>query len=338
MKTVLRSAAIIIGSIWLFYLLYGWYAYSLIPNFLNFLKEEAFNHLIFQTIVAFSLLFGGIFIGKPGSENKEPINKPIVFSTPNQLNKPEIKDELRFAGERSISNDAYKLFLSRKYNIEKNEIFNQYSCQERLFDTVDEAVAYAASLEKINSYNSYPPRGENVNSTNANDSYNSFKSKKWDIYAVCLVGIVGILSIFVVYLDHYNDAKISGSWGKGVPKSGVSNNINLSSKSYAYEPQVVELRGLLVSPKGESPDGSEVRFYAVELSDTINVIGDGSDSINSESVNGVKIVQLAGDKFETDQIKSNLGKTARLSGTLFHSHTVHHFTDVLMSVDSIKLN
>lgn len=57
-------------------------------------------------------------------------------------------DIASFAGERIISNDKYKLFLVDKYYIKKNEVLNQYVCDEKLFISVDDALAYAASIEE----------------------------------------------------------------------------------------------------------------------------------------------------------------------------------------------
>lgn len=48
---------------------------------------------------------------------------------------------------RDLGNDGYKIFLVKKYKIEKNEALGKMIVGERLFDTIDEALAYADSLE-----------------------------------------------------------------------------------------------------------------------------------------------------------------------------------------------
>lgn len=52
-----------------------------------------------------------------------------------------------FRGERVLSNDSYKLFLSKRYGIQKNDVFDKFVCQEKLFITIDEALEYANALE-----------------------------------------------------------------------------------------------------------------------------------------------------------------------------------------------
>lgn len=54
----------------------------------------------------------------------------------------------RFMGEMSVDNDAYKLFLVKKYNIEKNTTLDKFVANEKLFGTVDEAVVFVDGIEK----------------------------------------------------------------------------------------------------------------------------------------------------------------------------------------------
>lgn len=54
----------------------------------------------------------------------------------------------RFMGEMSVDNDAYKLFLVKKYNIEKNTTLDKFVANEKLFGTVDEAIVYVDGIEK----------------------------------------------------------------------------------------------------------------------------------------------------------------------------------------------
>lgn len=53
-----------------------------------------------------------------------------------------------FNGERKIENDKYKIYLVDKYKIKKNDVLNQYVCEERLFATVDEALAHASFIDE----------------------------------------------------------------------------------------------------------------------------------------------------------------------------------------------
>jgi uncharacterized membrane protein YhaH (DUF805 family) len=53
-----------------------------------------------------------------------------------------------FVGEKDFTNDAYKIYLTKAYQIEKNDTLGKFVCTERLFSTVDEALVYADHLEK----------------------------------------------------------------------------------------------------------------------------------------------------------------------------------------------
>lgn len=48
---------------------------------------------------------------------------------------------------RNLTDDGYRIFLVKKYKIEKNDALGKMIVGERLFDTIDEALAYADSLE-----------------------------------------------------------------------------------------------------------------------------------------------------------------------------------------------
>jgi len=45
-----------------------------------------------------------------------------------------------------ITNDAYRIFLTKKYGIEKNLALNKIICGNSLFDNIDDALIYADSL------------------------------------------------------------------------------------------------------------------------------------------------------------------------------------------------
>jgi hypothetical protein len=140
--------------------------------------------------------------------------------------------------------------------------------------------------------------------------------------------IVAVVTLFIVlgfgYKSTLNDA---------VDRKPFS-----SDGSYSYEPSIVSLDGVLVTPKGEAPNGRFVQYYAVELTSPIKVNGDKSDPINYDTIHDVRIIQLTGDSSVINQIKSNKGRKVNLKGTLFHSHSGHHFTTVLMTVQSVNLN
>lgn len=49
--------------------------------------------------------------------------------------------------EPDLTISKYKLWLADKYNIKKNELFNQYEVEDELRDTLEDAIAYAHELD-----------------------------------------------------------------------------------------------------------------------------------------------------------------------------------------------
>ena len=70
----------------------------------------------------------------------------VIVLKPNEVE--EVAEELKFLGDRDLSNDAYKIFLSKKYDIQKNDVFSKFVCQENMFPTIDEALIYAHDFEQ----------------------------------------------------------------------------------------------------------------------------------------------------------------------------------------------
>jgi len=111
----------------------------------------------------------------------------------------------------------------------------------------------------------------------------------------------------------------------------------------SYEPEVVELDGQLVVQSkygppnyGEDPKTDlKVRVPVLVLRQRVSVIGDRGDGHNSQTVYGARQIQLAFGVGETSH-KALIGKQVVVTGTLFHAHTGHHYTDVVMTVRSIE--
>jgi hypothetical protein len=111
----------------------------------------------------------------------------------------------------------------------------------------------------------------------------------------------------------------------------------------SYEPASVELEGrLIVQTKygppnfGENPKTDKrVKVPIVVLTKAINVRGTPGAGHNATSVEGARRIQLV----FTDpamSYKSLVGKDIVVKGTLFHAETGGHYTDVLISVQSIE--
>ena len=111
----------------------------------------------------------------------------------------------------------------------------------------------------------------------------------------------------------------------------------------SYEPETVELQGRLIlqwkfgPPNyGEEPKTDrQGRVPILVLTDAINVRGNPQDAINSKSVQGIRRVQLAFSDIGTSY-RHLVGKDVVAKGTLFHAHTGHHYTDVVLMLRSIE--
>jgi hypothetical protein len=56
--------------------------------------------------------------------------------------------DTEFSGDKSLDNDSYLIFLTKKYAIEKNGVLDKFICAEKLFNNIEEALGYADELEK----------------------------------------------------------------------------------------------------------------------------------------------------------------------------------------------
>jgi uncharacterized protein YecT (DUF1311 family) len=111
----------------------------------------------------------------------------------------------------------------------------------------------------------------------------------------------------------------------------------------SYEPATVELEGRLVTQLkygppnyGEQPKTDQKgKVPILVLTDPINVRGVPGHFYNAESVEGIRQIQLAFINI-APVYKELIGKDVIVKGTLFHAHTGHHYTDVVLDVRSIE--
>lgn len=59
----------------------------------------------------------------------------------------EPKKKLTYTGQDDLENDSYKIYLTEKYVIIKNDVLSKYVLGEQLFESVDEALLKAHQLE-----------------------------------------------------------------------------------------------------------------------------------------------------------------------------------------------
>jgi len=52
-----------------------------------------------------------------------------------------------FVGSKDLSNDAYRLYLTKKYDVEKNSTLEKFSCGGAVFENLESALEYACKLD-----------------------------------------------------------------------------------------------------------------------------------------------------------------------------------------------
>jgi hypothetical protein len=114
------------------------------------------------------------------------------------------------------------------------------------------------------------------------------------------------------------------------------------NKQFYYEPQVIELTGVVKTLKFPGPpnytsikegDADETGPYLV-LHDPIDVLASKSNDNTSEK--NVKLLQLV-VKNKNDWVKVYDGNKVHIIGTLFQALTGHHHARVLLTVENISL-
>jgi hypothetical protein len=112
----------------------------------------------------------------------------------------------------------------------------------------------------------------------------------------------------------------------------------------SYDPAVVALEGRLTvewkygPPNyGENPKtDAKVRVPVLVLSEPVSVRPNPDYFPFNVEVRGVRRIQLILFNLETPY-EQFIGRRVLVNGTLFHAHTGHHYTKVVMEVSSLKL-
>lgn len=111
----------------------------------------------------------------------------------------------------------------------------------------------------------------------------------------------------------------------------------------SYEPQTVGLDGRLViqfkygPPNyGEQPQTDQkVKVPVLVLKNPVSVLSSQEDGYNSQPVYRTTQIQLA--FIDSGTAYNNLiGKNVAVTRSLFHAHTGHHYTHVVLKVRSIE--
>lgn len=91
--------------------------------------------------VAFLILGIVLIFNDNEEENNSSNTNPIP-------NKSSSVPTLTFDGDKSLTNDAYKIYLVKKYGIEKNEALGKFIVSDKLFNSIEEALSYVSVIEE----------------------------------------------------------------------------------------------------------------------------------------------------------------------------------------------
>jgi hypothetical protein len=102
------------------------------------LMQDRQNGIIFSIVF---FVIGIFIIFSANKDDKESLSK---LASEN----PGFKSESSgFLGAKELSNDSYKIYLVKKFNIEKNSLLEKFSCSGEVFDNLDLALDYAFKLD-----------------------------------------------------------------------------------------------------------------------------------------------------------------------------------------------
>ncbi len=110
------------------------------------------------------------------------------------------------------------------------------------------------------------------------------------------------------------------------------------AQSYEYDKQTT-IEGILISSTAEPEityDEKPHQFPSLKLLKPISVLCATKETDSCQPETGVTLLHLVLKEEQMKQFKKLKGKTVKLSGNLFHSDNGHHFTSVLLDVESIN--
>ena len=217
--TLLRVAAFIGAFIWTLYLIPGWNAYSDMARFFpsqSKILQDAQNSLIIQSCAVIGLMLFGFLVKDKSEENKK------ITQSHNQS---QVTRDTRneFDGVRALDNDAYKIFLTKKYKIEKSEVLSKFILLEKLFDTIDSALEYAHETELNASQNISDGYTSNIE-----DKFLEEKSKKKTNYIKFTITMT-VVMLLIIFFSEYIFPKINSSTTSTAPKISKENGGGYSS-------------------------------------------------------------------------------------------------------------
>lgn len=126
------------------------------------MEEELIGYLFFAGLVTGVIgLFLGMIVDKSAAgfllgAFLGPLGWIIVFLLPRDSeykkesvsqSAPQMNTTPPSPEGTDLSSDSYRLYLGKKYDIQRNDLFQQFECKEKLFETLDEVMVFADELE-----------------------------------------------------------------------------------------------------------------------------------------------------------------------------------------------
>lgn len=126
--------------------------------------------------------------------------------------------------------------------------------------------------------------------------------------------------------------------------AGFSSNATMAQGCLSYEPATVTLKGKITPKtfagppnyesvkKGDTPE----RYWILHLTRPICINADENIIGGERQEKNVSKIQLVFTEKEYAPYKGLLGKRVQVNGKLWHAHTGHHHTNILLTVLEIK--
>ena len=113
-------------------------------------------------------------------------------------------------------------------------------------------------------------------------------------------------------------------------------SITILALSFQYDVPLT-LQGKLITSTADptvTDDERPHKFPALQLSKPIAILCPPMET-DCQPEMGVTLLHLVLQEPEMKQFKAIKGKTAKVKGTLFHADSGHHYTSVLLEVESL---
>ena len=257
-------------------------------------------------------------------------------------------EKYEYTGESTLNNEAYKIYLTKQYNIEKIETIGKFQSQDKTFDKVLDALRYAQSIDKgialelldgmdpiidSNEVNTQPSNIENEES-NRNKKNNEVKtqysgsvSKSSGGSGFLIGGIAVLCLIGLFYFASQNDTPSTSSLQSLETREDISKytidgelakafNLNSKYTDIQRENLLKQLKGQLVVWEVEiyEIDKKSDKVYKIQTSGGLNI---GASNV------GTFVELTAKDTLQSNFIEGlKTGQVIRIKGILTGESTL----------------